>query len=304
MTERRSGRKRKRNRPARRHGHARALGLRHGRSAQAIVRQRHRDRRDAMPRQEFRGARPANEPGRAVVVARDREVGRFDLPQRRLAREQLDARLLGGEARGEARRAARSVAGVVELLRGKELAQILGRRLGEQALDPGDLDGVDAAAAGRRRGRPPSRWAPGSRYAARTTRAALVPAKPRQRISATLLRGFCAAADTGTPAQAGSSRARFATPGTVPRASAVERERRFQNSGRGDRVPDRPLERGRRRRRGAEDAADRRGFRNVRLRRAVAVRDDHPDVRGRESRAVERLASPRARGRRRRHGSR
>ncbi len=62
-----------------------------------------------------RGA--ADDLRRAVVVARDGKIGGLDLAERQLARKELDAGLLGGKARGEARCAARPVAAVGELLR-------------------------------------------------------------------------------------------------------------------------------------------------------------------------------------------
>jgi len=116
-----------------------------------------------VPRQELRGAWRANELRRAVIVARNREIGRLDLPQRRLAREQLDARLLGGEARGEAGRPSGALAAVFEFSPGKDPAQILGWRFIQQPLDPGDFYGVDAAAAGRREGVRHGECAPGAR---------------------------------------------------------------------------------------------------------------------------------------------
>ena len=127
-----------------------------------------------------------------------------------------------------------------------------------------------------------------SSAAARTTSAALVPPNPRDRTSATSLRGACADADTGQP------RARRIEPlqrrdaRHRPRAQRREREDRLDDSRRGEQMAERPLERGDRRRRGAEDAPERARLRRVRLPRAVAVRDDHPDVGGAKSRVLER----------------
>ena len=91
-------------------------------------------------------------------------------------------------------RAAGAVAAVGELLRGKERARDRRRASREQPLDARDLDGVDAAAIGPGAG---VRHAAVRRQAARTTSAALVPAKPRQRISATSLRGACGVGRNG-----------------------------------------------------------------------------------------------------------
>ena len=69
-----------------------------------------------------------------------------------------------------------------------------------------------------------------------------------------------------------------------------DRDDGVDDAGGGDQVPDRPLERGHRRRArfAAEAGPDRRRLRSVRLTRAVAVRDDHADVARREARVVER----------------
>ena len=100
-----------------RHANRRRLRHRHRRRAGAIVRQRQRDGTDAVAAGDQFRARPEDDLRRAVVVARDREVVRLDLRQRRLARKQLDARFLRGEARGEACGAARAVAAVRQFLR-------------------------------------------------------------------------------------------------------------------------------------------------------------------------------------------
>ena len=116
-----------------------------------------------------------------------------------------------------------------------------------------------------------------------------MPANPRQRMSATRVRGACGGGDTGSPAHSGSRRSRVATAGHFVPRERRQRERRFQDPCGSDQVTDRPLEGGHRRRRGAEDATDRRRLRNVGLGRAVAVRHDHADVGGRERRVGERL---------------
>src|SRR6185312_12118891 len=87
--------------------------------------------------------------GRAECAARHREVGRDDRIERGLAREELEARFLGGEARGEARGAAVALAGVAQLGVGEELREVLARRIAEEPLDARDLDAVDAAAWSR-----------------------------------------------------------------------------------------------------------------------------------------------------------
>ena len=196
-------------------------------------------------------ARPRSRPARSA--------------QRRLAREELDAGLLGGEARGEARGAARAVAGVGELLRGEELARDPPAGVSrEQPLDARDLDGVDAAAVGpasgvaSSRGRrasaprepPARRWSPRSRGRG--------PARRR-------CAGACGARRHGRPAQSGSSASSVAMPGTIAAAQRREREHRLEDAGGGDQVAERPLERGHRRQRGAEHAAERRGLGSVGL---------------------------------------
>ena len=243
-----------------------------------------------MPAEHRLGPRPAHDAGCAIVVARDGKIGGHDRAQRGFARKQLDARFLRGEAGGEARGAAGRIAAVRELDVGKELAQIFGWRLGEQPFDARDLDRVDAAAAGRRESIRHRRCAP-SRQAARTTSAASVPAKPRQRISATLFRGDCGPADTGSPAHAGSSRSRFATPGTTPRASAA-------SASTVSRIPAaaivcpiahlNPVTGGT----AAPKRAARSPPRLPKYRIAVCrcrVRDDHADVGGQDARVVQRL---------------
>ncbi len=94
---------------------------------------------------------------RAVVVARDREIRGLDLAQRRLAREQLDAGFLGGEARREAGGAARAVAAVGELLRGKEAGEVGRRRLARAAARSARSRPCRCRSGGTRRARPPCR---------------------------------------------------------------------------------------------------------------------------------------------------
>src|ERR1700687_4048089 len=108
---------------------------------------------------------------------------------------------------------------------------------------------------------------PPRRYLARTRSAALVPAKPRQRMSAILVRGTCAAVETRRPAQSGSRLVRVATPGTMRSRKAAcshmvqgryaggdalaqgsELDDLLDDARRGDEMPDRPLECGHRRR--------------------------------------------------------
>ena len=115
-----------------------------------------------------------------------------------------------------------------------------------------------------------------------------MPAKPRPSTSATLLRGACASAETVSPAQRDRAAERRDAGHHVARERR-ERERRLEDAGGCDRVPDRPLEACHGRHRVAEDAPDRRRLRNIGLRRAVAVGDDHADGGGRELRVVERL---------------
>ena len=114
-------------------------------------------------------------------------------------------------------------------------------------------------------------------------------AKPRQMTSAMSLVGACADAETGTPAQSGSGVVHTAMPGTLPRLSATRATRCFDDPGGRNEMAERPLERSDRRRAPAEHGANRGGLRGIRLRRPVAVRDDHPDIRGANSRFVERL---------------
>ena len=263
-----------------RHVDRRGLRERDRRCARAIVRQRQRDRRDPVPAERRLRARSAHRLRRAVVVARDGEIRGLDLPQRGLARKELDAGFLRGEARGEARGASGPVGRVGELARAEEERR--GRRRASRRAGARCARSRRCRCRSGRRGRrhPPSY----GDQTARTTSAAFVPAKPRQRISATSLVGACGAADTGTPAQSGSSRSQTRDPGHDAALERHEREHRLEDARRGDQVADRPLEAGDGRRRGAEDGADRRGLGRVGLRRAVAVRDDHPDVGGAQSR--------------------
>ena len=94
---------------------------------------------------------------------------RLDLRERRLAREQLDARFLRGEARGQACRTARPVAGVGELLRVKKLRSPRAAFSREQPLDARDLDGVDAAALTAHRRSRAVRFGRALRHAPRRT---------------------------------------------------------------------------------------------------------------------------------------
>jgi len=77
----------------------------------------------------------------------------LDLPERRLARKELEAGLLGRKARSEACRAAGAFTAVGLFLRREQPVEIGHRRLREQALDACDLDGIyPAAAVGAERG--------------------------------------------------------------------------------------------------------------------------------------------------------
>jgi hypothetical protein len=97
----------------------------------------------------FRAARDLR---RAVGISHHGELGRLDLPQRELARKELDAGFLGGKARGQARGAAGTITAVGKLLRGKNLVQRFGGLFRERSLDQRDLHAVDATAGGSRRG--------------------------------------------------------------------------------------------------------------------------------------------------------
>ena len=130
-----------------------------------------------------------------------------------------------------------------------------------------------------------------------------MPANPRHRMSATRVRGAWAAAETGSPAHSGSRRSRVATAGHFVSRERRQRERRFQDPRGGDQVTDRPLERGHRRRRGAEDAY---GSPSPPKCRIGACRCRAPrSCRCRRARVPRRRAPARsrARGRRRRRGS-
>ncbi len=133
--------------PRRRHIDDVILRHRHGGRADAVVRQRQRNVPDAVASEQRSRGRSAPQQRRAIIVARDREVVGLDLPERRLARKELEAGLLGRKARGETCRAAGAVTAVGQFLRREEPAEIGRRRLREQALDSGDLDGIDPAAA-------------------------------------------------------------------------------------------------------------------------------------------------------------
>jgi len=129
------------------HGDVVVQGHRHGGRARAVVRERDLDVPYPIQSEQRLGGRAADQRRRAVVVARNRKIGGLDLSQRGFARKELEARLLGGEARREARRTSRTLAAVGQFLRGKQSGEIIGGRFAQQALDARDLDGVDAAAA-------------------------------------------------------------------------------------------------------------------------------------------------------------
>ena len=186
--------------------------------ARPVVRHRQRDGAEVIAAGERFRPRAQHDLRRAEVVADDAEVVRLDLRQRRFAREQLDAGLLGGEARRQARRAARALARVRQFLRREEARQILGRVLGEQPLDAGDLDRIDAAAL---RGRGHPTLGPARPVGPRINNAALVPANPRHSTSAMGARGTWCDADTARPSQSGSSSRSAAMPGTTFARSAA-----------------------------------------------------------------------------------
>ena len=86
------------------------------RGAGAVMGQRQCDALQPVAGQRIERGRCALDLRCAVVVAGDREVGDADGPQRGLAREQLQARFLRSEARGQAGGAARTVAAVLPFL--------------------------------------------------------------------------------------------------------------------------------------------------------------------------------------------
>ena len=286
--------------PADGRGRARRLSERDRRGARAVVGQRERDRLDAVAGEDVQRGGAAHDARRAVVVARDREIGLAELPERRLARKELEAGFLRGEARGEARRAARPLAGVAQFLGREELAP--DRPLASRAAAARCARSRPCRCRSDRSASAPSAIA--SRpAAARTTSAAFVPPKPRDRTSATSLRGVCADADTGSPAHAGSSRCSVAMPGTVRARNAASARTVSMMPEAASRWPNAHLNAVTGGGRGAEDRAQRARFRHVGLPGAVAVRDDHADVGGAKSRVLERDARSPARARRRRRGS-
>ena len=239
-TPRRNGQEAVQEPAVERHVDRRRLGLRHRRRADAIVRQRHRDRRrcDGGPaRAAARGA--ADDVRRAIVVARDGEIARLDLPQRGFARKELDARFLGGEARGEARRTARPFAGVRELLR-REKSCARSSAASRRAAARCARSRPNRCRSGRRRERHPPLLRR-ERQAARTSSAALVPANPRQRIERDVAaRRLRAATDTGTSGAVGIEvrqrrDARHDACARAPRARSPSRGCRPRRSG--DRTP-------------------------------------------------------------------
>ena len=132
---------------------------------------------------------------------------------------------------------------------------------------------VDAAALGARQG---SSWARAGLRAVRRLRrtqqhGALVPAKPRHSTSATgAARHLRATPTPRARRNAGSSSRSVAMPGTTFALSAASADHGFDDAGGGDQMAERPLEPGHRRHRVAEHAQQRRRFRAVGLRRAVA----------------------------------
>ncbi len=132
--------------PGQRRFRARGKRQRNRRRAYPVVRQRHCNRPQALqPQQPLRPV-AADDLGRTVSIALDRKIGRLDLPECQLAREEFGAGFLGGKARCEASRPTRPVTAVGEFLRRENAGQVFGGRVAQQALDARDFDAIDATA--------------------------------------------------------------------------------------------------------------------------------------------------------------
>jgi len=108
---------------------------------------------------------------------------------------------------------ARTIGPVIgQLLLGEEAREAIRRIFAQQPLDASDLDRVDST---------PLQRARAFAHLARSSTAALVPAKPRHSTSAIGLRGTCGCADTDRPAHSGSSSRSVAMPGTTLDLSAA-----------------------------------------------------------------------------------
>ena len=219
------------------------LGLRHRRRAAAIVRHRHGDRRDAMAAEHRLGPRPANDARRAVVVARDREVGGHDRAERRLAREELDARFLRGEAGGEARGAPGARRRCLRARRRRRAwrgPRPASRRAGVRSARSRPCRCRSGRPA---RGHPPSRAARVERYGGADDERRVGAGEAATRGSARpCSAAVCAPRRHRQSGARGVERLEIGDPRHDAAGERRERQRGLENSGGGDRVPDRPLE--------------------------------------------------------------
>src|ERR1700682_6735753 len=99
-----------------------------------VVGEGYGDGANAMPIEQRLRFRSAYHLRGAIGIACHGKFRWIDLPQRELARKELDARFLGRKPRRETRGAAGTRGAVGELLGGKNLAQRLGRGLRENTL--------------------------------------------------------------------------------------------------------------------------------------------------------------------------
>ena len=216
---------------------------------------------------------------RAVVVARDREVGGGDRVERRLARKKLEAGFLRGEARSEARRAAR----------GHRRRRATRARSTACAGRPAAFRATAARCARSPRCR--CRSAEARRvFTPRTSSAVLVLPNPRDSTSATLQRGAARVARHIEPRAGVVERRERRDPGHDALPQRLQRQHRLERAGCREQVAERPLEPGDRRHPGAEHAHQRARFGDIGIARAVGVRDDHADIRRGDPGVVEREA--------------
>src|SRR6185503_15014969 len=152
----------------------------------------------------------------AIGVALHGEIRDRNYPQRRFAGKEFAARFLRGETAGETRHASGAGARVDEFLCTEKQGKLLGCSVLEQPLDPGELDGIQAATRALRR----FHFHRSLVASARTSKATFMPPKPRHRTSARSLRGRCGAREAGKEPNSGSSEFKVGTPGTIPSRSA------------------------------------------------------------------------------------
>src|SRR5215204_1591450 len=99
----------------------------------------------AMPVKDSFGGGIGLDQWRAVGITADGKIGRFNGSQGSFAWKKFAARFFSGEAAGEAGQASAAVACILKFLCSEEPVQFVGGVVGEQAFEPAQLDGIEAA---------------------------------------------------------------------------------------------------------------------------------------------------------------